>query len=488
MIKRFPLLLLLSLSLFSCSKEQLEERIEEAAKKAEATDPLYRTKDFVWKGLNEYYLWQEQVPDLSDTRFEKSVSYTNATSSNYVSYLSQFSSPETLFDHLIYRKKETNGDRFSFIVENIDELENYFQGISLSTGMDYALAQSDNNGNVIGFVRYVLPNSDAEKQGVKRGDLFFSVNGERLNMSNYKQLLFNQKPTLIFGFCKVVKKQFVLTESKTLSQLTLQENPVFLHKTFSINGNKIGYLVYNSFVSKYDKELNEAFAHFKTDGITDLVLDLRYNSGGSLRTAVYLASMIKGTDTDKVFAKQVSNAKKANYWKRDYKFENNISGTSIHSLNLPKVYILTSKRTASASELVINGLKPYLTVIQIGDITVGKNLASITLKDKTKGSKWAMQPIVLRLENAIGFGDYTTGLVPDFKIKENIYNLGALGDENELLLAKAIELITGIPQQSASLRGMDSRYISHGPSLEEFDHCHSQSPTNNRMYIDNPTE
>ena len=178
----------------------------------------------------------------------------------------------------------------------------------------------------------------------------------------------------------------------------------------------------------------------------------------------------------------------ANYWKREYNFENNISGTPIQTLNLPKVYILTSKRTASASELIINGLKPYLTVIQIGDKTVGKNLASITLKDKTQGSKWAMQPIVLRSENAAGFGHYETGLVPNFEIKEDVRNLGTLGDENEPLLAKALELITGMPQQSASLRQQGLRHVTNRLSMDEFDHCHSQSPTNNRMYIDNPTE
>ena len=94
------------------------------------------------------------------------------------------------------------------------------------------------------------------------------------------------------------------TESKTLSQLPLQEDPILLHKTLSRSGKKIGYLVYNSFVSKYDKELNEVFAQFKSDGISDLVLDLRYNSGGSVQTAIYLASMIKGTDTNKVFVRQ----------------------------------------------------------------------------------------------------------------------------------------------------------------------------------------
>ena len=482
MIKRFSLLLILSLCLLSCSKEPIEKQLEEATRKAEAEDPLYSTKDFIWKGLNQYYLWQEEINDLSDTRFEKSLGYTNATSKRYVSYLKNFSTPEVLFKYLLSPE-----DRFSFIVEDIDQLEDSFQGISLSTGMDYALAQIE-TGEIVGYVRYVFPNSDAEKKGVKRGDFFLSVDGQRLTTTNYQQLLFNQKNSLTFGFFKVVNKQIVPTESKTLSQLPLQEDPILLHKTLSRSGKKIGYLVYNSFVSKYDKQLNEVFGKFKSDGISDLVLDLRYNSGGSVQTAIYLASMIKGTDTQKIFVKQTSNKKMANYWKREYNFENNISGTPIHSLDLPKIYILTSKHTASASELIINGLKPYLTVIQIGDKTVGKNLASITLKDKTKGSKWAMQPIVLRSENAAGFGHYETGLVPNFEIKEDVRNLGTLGDENEPLLAKALELITGMPQQSASLRQQGLRRVANRLSLEEFDHCRSRSLTNNRMYIDNPTE
>ena len=482
MIKRFSLLLILSLCLLSCSKEPIEKQLEEATRKAEAEDPLYSTKDFIWKGLNQYYLWQEEINDLSDTRFEKSLGYTNATSKRYVSYLKNFSTPEILFKYLLSPE-----DRFSFIVEDIDQLEDSFQGISLSTGMDYALAQIE-TGEIVGYVRYVFPNSDAEKKGVKRGDFFLSVDGQRLTTTNYQQLLFNQKNSLTFGFFKVVNKQIVPTESKTLSQLPLQEDPILLHKTLSRSGKKIGYLVYNSFVSKYDKQLNEVFGKFKSNGISDLVLDLRYNSGGSVQTAIYLASMIKGTDTNKVFVKQTSNTKMINYWKRDHTFENNISGTPIHTLNLSKIYILTSKHTASASELIINGLKPYLTVVQIGETTLGKNLASITLKDKTKGSKWAMQPIVLRSENAAGFGHYETGLVPNFEIKEDVRNLGTLGDENEPLLAKALELITGMPQQSASLRQQGLRRVANRLSLEEFDHCRSRSLTNNRMYIDNPTE
>ena len=459
MKRQISFLLALMVFLGACSKEPQNELLDKATQKAEAQDASFRVKDFIWKGLNQYYLWQEQVDDLSDTCFERSLTYTNATSEKYVHFLRKFNSPEGLFHYLLH-----SDDRFSFIVRDIDELENSFQGISLSTGM-----------------------ADAYKQGVKRGDFFLSVDGEKLSPTNYQRLLINQNPSLTFGFCQIVNKQLVPTQSKTLSQLPLQEDPILLHKTLQRNGKKIGYLVYNSFVSKYDKELNEVFSQFKADGVSDLVLDLRYNSGGSVQTAIYLASMIRGTNTNEVFVKQTSNPKMANYWKRAYNFENNISGTPIHSLDLPKVYILTSKRTASASELIINGLKPYLQVVQIGDKTVGKNLASVTLKDKTPGSKWAMQPIVLRSENASGFGAYESGLVPDFHIVEKAENLGTLGDENEPLLAKAMELITGMPQQEASLRGRFRR-AAYRLSMDEFDHCRSLSPTLNRMYIDNPTE
>jgi len=97
-------------------------------------------------------------------------------------------------------------------------------------------------------------------------------------------------------------------------------------------------------------------------------------------------------------------------------------------LNLTKVYIITTKSTASASELVINGLKPFINVIQIGDVTTGKNVGSITLYDSptfekegvNPSHKYAMQPLVLKIVNADGFGDYQSGLVPTFQQAETI--------------------------------------------------------------------
>ena len=135
MKRQTSFLLALMVFLGACSKEPQNELLDKATQKAEAQDASFRVKDFIWKGLNQYYLWQEQVGDLSDTRFERSLTYTNATSEKYVHFLRKFNSPEGLFHYLLH-----SDDRFSFIVRDIDELENSFQGIFLSTGMHYALA------------------------------------------------------------------------------------------------------------------------------------------------------------------------------------------------------------------------------------------------------------------------------------------------------------------------------------------------------------
>ncbi len=126
--------------------------------------------------------------------------------------------------------------------------------------------------------------------------------------------------------------------------------------------------------------------------------------------------------------------------------------------DFPKLYVLTSNSSASASELLINSLEPYMDVVQIGDVTRGKNEFSTTLVDDRDNSylytpsrvnqinpdvQWAIQPLLGRNENAEGFSDYTDGLIPDIPLKEDLDNLGILGDASEPLLARAIQEITG---------------------------------------------
>lgn len=135
-----------------------------------------------------------------------------------------------------------------------------------------------------------------------------------------------------------------------------------------------------------------------------------------------------------------------------------IDGTPINSLNLNKVYILTSSRSASASELLINGLASHIQVVQIGDTTYGKNVGSITVYDyidnnrtKNPDHTYALQPIIFKVANSAGFSDYSDGLTPDagLLLKEDITNMGVLGEVTEPLLALAIGQINGTSARSA---------------------------------------
>ena len=167
--------------------------------------------------------------------------------------------------------------------------------------------------------------------------------------------------------------------------------------------------------------------------------------------------MITGQFNNQVFAKETWNSKLMDYWNENSpesllnKFTNKLDNDqSISSLNLNRVFVLTSARTASASELLINGLDPYIDVIHIGDFTVGKNQGSITVydyindsRDKNPNHMYAMQPIVLKIGNVAGYTDFPDGLEPDVFIKESLSNPGVLGDYNEPLLKIAIDQING---------------------------------------------
>ena len=444
--------IIFSLLLIGCKKESDED--PNIAKLENDLEII----DFVWKGLNQYYYWQESVISLADSKLDNL--------SNYSFYLSQNPNPENFFNSL----KHPN-DRFSWISDDYEELENYLQGIDYSDGMEFGLFLECNGQNVFGFVRYVHKNSDADINGIKRGYFFNTINGSILNKDNYGDLLFDDNVlTNTFGFADLnydENNQCASLISNntniTLNKSRLVKNPIHISKTIDINQKKIGYLMYNQFLGNvesenkdYHLELNSVFGSFKYEGINELVIDLRYNPGGRISTSINLVSMITGQFNNQIFAKEKWNSKLMDYWDEKNpdnlinRFVDNMDGVSINSLNLNKVYILTTSRTASASELLINGLDPYIDVIHIGDYTVGKNQGSITVYDwindqgeKNPNHKYAMQPIVLKIGNVAGYTDFPNGLVPDYEIKESIRTAGELGNKNEQLLKIAIDHIFG---------------------------------------------
>tara|TARA_R110001583_G_scaffold70457_2_gene199412 strand:+ start:19965 stop:21440 length:1476 start_codon:yes stop_codon:yes gene_type:complete len=420
-------------------------------------------QDFIWEGLNLFYLWKENVPNLSNSKDD--------TKSGYINFLSA-TNPSNFFESLIYDRQYT--DKWSWVVDDYIALENSFQGISKNNGVEYGLYYETNSTtDIFGYVRYILPNSDASTKNVARGFIFDAINGTQLTASNYRTLLSNESYTM--NFADYNNGNPIANEtSVALTKFEYQENPVYIAKTLDVGGIKIGYLMYNSFTSVFDSELNSAFAQLKAEGATELVLDLRYNSGGSVKTATYLAGMITGQFNGQLFTKEKWNNDLQEWFdvnnpdwlvnnftnEINYSSSNGSSVTkeAIHSLNLTKLHVITTNSSASASELVINGLNPYIDVVTVGEKTTGKYVASITVYDSEDFGRqntnpnhtWAMQPIVLEEVNKIGEND-KDGFEPTLFLEEDLMNLGELGNLNEPLLASAISNITNVGKPSLTI-------------------------------------
>lgn len=466
----FAILLFIGISSFFACQDDLDD--------IEVPKEL-KINDFIWKGLNLYYYWQADVTDLSDSRF--------ANQGELNAYLNGFSSPEDLFYSLL--NNYPNTDRFSVIFSDYTVLEGVLSGNTANNGVDYQLLRkAEGSDEVFGWVRYIIPNSDASSKDIRRGDIFYAVNGTPLNVNNYRELLAGQNYTLNladYDSGNITPN----SRSVALTKTELAENPILINKVLTYDTHKIGYLMYNGFYGEYDNNLNTVFGQFRAEGVTDLVLDLRYNSGGAVKSATYLASMITGQFNGQVFAKQQWNAKIEDYFNDNdpeqliNRFSNSIGGNAINSLNLSKVYILTSKSTASSSELVINGLKPYIEVVQIGDVTVGKNVGSVTLYDspsfgkqgRSNRHKYAMQPICFKIVNSAGFGEYQNGISPPTPQPENLGDLGVLGEPTEPLLSMAISQITSVGRR---------RMQQPDKTFEPFKDRKSMQRFGTEMYID----
>jgi len=436
-MKKKILLLLITIStLFVSCFEDLDDNIQSASD--------LDIENFIYRGLNYFYLYKADTPELANDNF--------ANQDELNTFLNSFETPESLFSFL-----KSPQDRFSLLVANYNVLEDALNGVSLNNGMEFGLVYYPNNSsNVFGYIRYVLPGTDAESKNLERGMIFNSINGQQLTDTNFSELL--SLNSYEIGLATFNGTEITTTgESVALIKQQYTENPILIAETLTVQGQKIGYLMYNAFTRDFDSQLNGVFAQFKADAITDLVIDLRYNGGGSVETAIDLSSMITGQFYNQVFANEEWNTDRQAEYASPKLFDNQIfTGEAINSLNLTKAYVLTTKRSASASELVINGLNPYIDMTQVGDTTTGKYQASFLLYDApapnfsksqaNPGHSYAMLPLVFKTSNAIGFTDYAEGLFPDIQLKENYTNLGVLGDVNEPLLAAALNDILSIPQ------------------------------------------
>ena len=436
------LVFLVSLVLFSCTdKEVVRPNVEDKT-----------ANEWIAEKMRDVYLWNDEI--AADNRL------------NY-SWESEDFFYELLSDEDGYYSRDGDGNKtgnhypFSSI-EKKKNLSKSFMGDTYSFGFEFLYCYFTDMKKYMLQALYVVPGSPADKAGLKRGEWIVSINGGAVSSSGgeISSLLYPSTGSAIkFGIAEYPDK-----DPRAVVDLTadiVKDDPVFAYNTFDKEGKKIGYLLYNHFTAgpedngqdeTYNNSLRKAFAQFGTD-LDEFILDLRYNGGGYLSCAQLLATMLAPSSAMKdkaMFCKTTDNKGKS----IEYRFDETLmkSGTHGANLDLKRLYVITSSRTASASEAIINGLSPYYPVIIVGEHTVGKNVGSIAYKDDKQD--WILHPITSKLSNSEGFSDYSEGFSPTFKCNESRqFTMSDLGDENEFILSQVLNYIlynTEIKTKSSS--------------------------------------
>jgi hypothetical protein len=315
---------------------------------------------------------------------------------------------------------------------------------------------STDAGEILGKITYVVNKSPADEAGLKRGMVFTKINRTKLSVNNYQDLI------------SQTDDNHILTIRDTNSSETdydipvagFVENPVFLDTVYNFDSRRIGYLVYNSFISddgdlskKYDVLLNDVFEKFKNRNINELILDLRYNYKGDILNSVIMASLITpNLNIKEIYATYQYNKSLQQIFRdesgADYLnlyYTNMINNNALNNIgdNLDRVFVLTSPKTGVMGEILVNSLKLSIDVVVVGNKTVGRNMFSICLyesdPEKQRINTWAIVPVVMQISNKTGNMDIS--LNPAIEITEPLYDNTPLGDVNEKVLSATLNTI-----------------------------------------------
>ncbi|HBZ22456.1 MAG TPA: hypothetical protein DEO60_15095 [Bacteroidales bacterium] len=402
--------------LFSSCRKDPELVVNPGLTDAMARDSLYYL-------MRQWYYWYNQMPAVKKENY---------------------ADPYQLLEAMKYKTL----DKWSFVAdydEFVAEMQGEFVGHGIRVGLD------DSKKARIAMIYSGSPLYKVN--GVRRGWIVKSVNGFDIAkiLSDHDATAYNNA----FGESVAgVTNKFVFTKpdetdieiSSTKTSFTI--NSVLLYDTLHLSTGVTGHLVFESFISPSPSELAVAFKFFEENNIKDLILDLRYNSGGYLSVAQTLATEIGGktlANSGSTFGVLSYNDKNQdqNY---TYKFDKSVQV----NISLTRLIVISSRLTASASEAVMNGLKPFMNVVSIGDTTSGK---PVGMNGWEVGKKYFFWPITFKIVNKDNEGDYFNGIIPGKLVSDDITH--DFNDRNELCLKEAIKYIeTG----TFSAKGSESFY------------------------------
>jgi carboxyl-terminal processing protease len=382
---------------------------------------------FVRDVLFEYYLWYRELPVVNPASYP---------------------SPEAYLDAVRYRTLDST---FTYIANRAEQEAFYsdsqFIGLGVSTQFD----------GVEMRVSQVYPGSPASEAGLARGDRILAINGRTVPDLYASGLL-----GTAFGASQEgvqVALQWRPTQgaerSATLSKRPVTIPTVSMTRLYEVDGRKVGYLLFRNFVRPSFDALDAAFTDLKAAGATELVLDLRYNGGGLVDVAQHLGGLVGGVRTqDRLFAEFFHNDRNPQL-NRSLPFE-----PKPNALDLQRLFVITTRASASASELVINALRPFIPVVVVGDRTYGKPVGQygFTFCDKV------LNAVSFILRNANGEADFFSGFAPTCAAADDLDR--QFGDPAEASLREAFTYLrTGACTPAADGEGAAARRLSRRPIL-----------------------
>ena len=432
-----------------------------ADKKDDAPTPeVAKADQYAIDVLGSYYLWNEEV--------EKDLVRLDPDTCRM---------PMEVVKSIRYREGGKEVDRWTVLTDDLKSFQNSVQGLGLTYGYDLQAGRISNKpGEYFLIVSYVSNGGPAQKAGLKRGDVIISLDGKAITMDNIYDA-FNSR-SIDLGITGL-EGDHISSDVRNVSLIAVDmyEDPILVTKTFDVNGKKVGYLAYSGFDLKSSKALPDVFRNFKSMNIDELIIDLRYNGGGYAFTENVLASMIAPSANvlaGDIFQTEVYNSILAEAWKKQGEDTNTYFSTvheissqklkidiSDANLGISRVYAIVTGGTASASEGLIVGLRPYMDVVLVGHQTYGKYCAGILLAPKDVYNRrldyslindWGMYVMISKFADCDGRNDSIPDGIPvDVEVDDNPFDGYQLGDENETMLRAALQAAGKVYPQAASV-------------------------------------